>query len=115
MNKKLTTAILIASVLLPACSGKSFSQIVAEKRVGVEKRIIANQAKMVHPVVPAALQEIRKYKAACGGHYCNVNSKRAREVKNIVWHALGYVPVDAKPGTVFRDLINEWEEFQHAG
>jgi len=106
---------LIASVLLPACSGKSFSENYAEGKARTIRMAIENQSKMVHPVVPAALQEIRKYKAACGGHYCNVNSKRAREVKNIVWHALGYVPVDAKPGTVFRDLINEWEEFQHAG
>jgi len=115
MNKTITTAILIASVLLPACGGKSFSENYAEGKAKAERMIIENQAKMIHPIVPAALNEIRKYKTECGGHYCNVNSKRAREVKNIVWHALGYVPVDAKPGTVFRALIDEWEAFQHAG
>jgi len=112
MNKKTLITFILVGLFTSACgTGKSWSEIQAEVRQ-VHLRVHTGA---IDPVVPAALQEIHKYKAECGGHYCNAHSKRAREVKNIVWHALGYVPVDAKPGTVFRDLINEWEEFQRAG
>jgi len=111
MNKLGKITYLIVLIVLGGCSGKSFTEIQKESK----ENALQYHLSMISPVVPAALQEVRKYKAKCGGNYCNVHSKRAREVKNIVWHALGYVPVDAKPGTVFRDLINEWEEFQRAG
>ncbi len=111
MNKKQTIICAIVLAVLSGCAGKDFAEIQKETKA----KALQYHLSMVHPIVPAALQEIRKYKSGCGGHYCNPDSKRAREVKNIVWHALGYVPVDAKPGTVFRALIDEWEAFQHAG
>lgn len=68
----------------------------------------------VQPAVPAAVQELQSYKEACGGYYCNPRSKRAVELLRAAWVALGFVPADAEPGTIHRQLIDEYEELKAA-
>lgn len=96
--------VMLVGVLLVAtgCVQRSYEDPV----IGMRNM----SASQVFIAVNVALDDLKEYKEACGGYYCDAQSPRAKELKTEAWIALGFVPVDPESGTYFSSLIREFEE-----